>query len=755
MCFYVHFENISSEQKQQNDKEKGLYDMNRTRSKSLLIAFVSLVCAIAMMCSVFTFTASAQTGSCGTSVTWSFDESTGILTIRGSGKMADYARMNETPWTSFASSVRSIDIGDGVTSIGRDAFALLSNVESVNVPYTVESIGENAFYGCSSLKALELPESVQTIGVYAFANCTSLTTVNIPDGVESLVGAFENCKSLKSVDIPNSVADMTFTFRGCSNLVSVEIPEGVTELVGTFSNCAQLTSITIPAGVSSITSSAFLGCYKLVEVYNLGSVSLTIGEKSNGYAAYYAGAVHTSASASSILKADGDFLFAKITGNYYLVSYLGNSTKVTLPTIVDFGGVNVFAYDVYQYAFAGNETLKEVVFSGANTTIGFAAFQDCSALRRLTIPGTVIEIANQAFNRCENLTIKYLGEEYEWDTITIGTNNAAFREATVLGEGETFETSAGEETETENSNALTGSFKSMSLHVSDSFNIYCEVELSEAAKLAGDISVTFDVDGFGTRKVTDYTVNDAGNYVFAYTRILPQDMGASISATIESGDTVLGFMRGYSVKRYCLNMLSRNASSLGMTDTQCTSFKTLLVDMLKYGAEVQKYIDSEIAEDELVTSALTQEQLGFASADQSSKAVSVKGVSGTASDAYTWKMATLVLKSKISVRFGFTADSLDGLTVKITKDGADVTVSKFEKDVQGGYYYFDYENVTPTEYDDTITVSFYKNGTQMGQSATYSVASYVVSKANSQQGEIAVVKAIYNYGCAVKAYVAA
>ena len=60
------------------------------------------------------------TGSCGKNVTYSFDSSTGTLTISGTGDMYDY--YNNSPFDSN-DSIKSVIIQDGVKSIGRFAFS--------------------------------------------------------------------------------------------------------------------------------------------------------------------------------------------------------------------------------------------------------------------------------------------------------------------------------------------------------------------------------------------------------------------------------------------------------------------------------------------------------------------------------------------------------------------------------------------------------------------------------------------------------
>jgi hypothetical protein len=65
-------------------------------------------------------------------------------------------------------------IPEGVTAIGRDAFAGCKNLMSVVIPTGVTSIGGWAFYACSSLTSITIPASVTSIEDSAFLNCKSL-----------------------------------------------------------------------------------------------------------------------------------------------------------------------------------------------------------------------------------------------------------------------------------------------------------------------------------------------------------------------------------------------------------------------------------------------------------------------------------------------------------------------------------------------------------------------------------------------------
>ena len=68
-------------------------------------------------------------------------------------------------------TLKSVTIGNSVTSIGDYAFYYCSGLTSVTIPNSVTSIGYGAFYDCSGLTSITIPNSVTSIGNGAFNNC--------------------------------------------------------------------------------------------------------------------------------------------------------------------------------------------------------------------------------------------------------------------------------------------------------------------------------------------------------------------------------------------------------------------------------------------------------------------------------------------------------------------------------------------------------------------------------------------------------
>ena len=207
--------------------------------------------------------ASGTCGYSGENLKWTLD-SDGKLTISGTGKMS-----NTAPWNSYSASIKSVEILEGVTSIGAYAFQDCSGLTSIPLPSTVTNIGIRAFKGCSGLTSISLPEGVTSIGEQTFYDCSSLTSIPLPKGVTSIGNhAFSGCSRLTSISFPEGVTSIgNGAFSGCSGLISISIPKGVTSIgESTFSSCSSLTLISLPEGVKSIGRSAFYYCSDLTSI---------------------------------------------------------------------------------------------------------------------------------------------------------------------------------------------------------------------------------------------------------------------------------------------------------------------------------------------------------------------------------------------------------------------------------------------------------------------------------------------------------
>lgn len=200
----------------------------------------------------------------------------------------------------YQSSVRKIEIGEGVPRIRSYGFRSCNALTSVTIPSGVASVGNLAFCDCTPLAAITLPASLTDIGASAFSGCYALASIAIPNGVTSIReysfsgcvfssftipnsvtsiedSAFEYCAGLSSLTIPNSVTSISTyqLFRSCSALTMATIPAGTTTRImnGAFGGCYALVSIAIHANVISIEGSAFSNCFALSSIAIPASVT--------------------------------------------------------------------------------------------------------------------------------------------------------------------------------------------------------------------------------------------------------------------------------------------------------------------------------------------------------------------------------------------------------------------------------------------------------------------------------------------------
>ena len=303
---------------------------------------------------------------------------------------------------SSCSSLTSITIPEGVTSIGTGAFLYCSSLEafygtgnsyytiddnralvvdggktllayaaansatSYLIPEGVTSIGGATFYSCRNLTSVTLPSTVTSIGAEPFCDCGSLEAIYgagnsyytnddnralIVDGGERLL-AYAIANPAASYSIPEGVTSIgNNVFRNCSILTSITIPEGVTSIgLGAFQSCSSLVSITIPEGVTSINDLTFSGCSSLA--------SVTIPKR-----------------VTSI--------------GHYAFSSCSSLTEITIPE-----GVTSIGQSAFDYCIG----LTEITINGNISTLGSGAFRYCTNLTKLTLGANVESIPSNLFS---------------------------------------------------------------------------------------------------------------------------------------------------------------------------------------------------------------------------------------------------------------------------------------------------------------------------------------------------------------------
>ena len=156
----------------------------------------------------------------GTDISWEYVADDKLLTVEGTGEIPDVASADLVPWYAVRHSVETIEISEGITSIGDYAFYYCPELEEVSVPASVTGIGDLSFAFCSSLEGISLPSALESIGNSAFEACISLKGITVPAAVTEIgERVFAHCSSLEDVVIAGGVTEIrAWTFMGCTSL---------------------------------------------------------------------------------------------------------------------------------------------------------------------------------------------------------------------------------------------------------------------------------------------------------------------------------------------------------------------------------------------------------------------------------------------------------------------------------------------------------------------------------------------------------
>lgn len=208
----------------------------------------------------------------------------------------------------YIGSGGDVEIPEGITEIGFNAFNKVQDLESVILPSGLLTIGRFAFDRCNNLSNIAFPDGLLEIGEAAFSGCGKLQKMYLPASLEKIsydafpvdgyVSLFRSSiAELEDIEVdpqnkyfcsvdgvlynkdktvlikmpPNyavqkfSVPEGTITigadaFKNCENLQEIIFPSSLKVIdSGAFEN-VPLQSIHIPANVMEIGDSAFYRC---------------------------------------------------------------------------------------------------------------------------------------------------------------------------------------------------------------------------------------------------------------------------------------------------------------------------------------------------------------------------------------------------------------------------------------------------------------------------------------------------------------
>ncbi len=278
-------------------------------------------------------------------------------------------------------------------------------------------------------------------------------------------------------------------------------------------------------------------------------------------------------------------------------------------------------------------------------------------------------------------------------------------------------------------------FRSLSLGETIGINFKATRSFLETRKLQ---KVEFYMDSSLVQTVTGIPAGNADRVSFRFIQLTPAQMGKEVTARFCFADGTYD-ERSTSVEAYALSMLGK--------DTTGTKLKTLLVDMIHYGAATQTYV----GDTGTLVSAGDYAGLGTTANPELVNHTVLSNAPET--ELATWLSAGLNLKDSVTLRLKFSADSIEGLTLKVTCDGNIWELTDF-RTTSGGYYVF-FSGLNPAQLRDKIEAAFYDvNGNQVSKMLTYSIVSYAYTVAKGNDETLKpLTTALIRYGDAVADWV--
>ena len=263
----------------------------------------SLLLCIVLTLTVIPIAADAATysGTCGDSLSWSFNEATGKLTITGSGRMNGYGYFGGA-WTDFIDKITAVSLPEGLTTVGSYAFYGAENLKEITFPDSLCIIETSAFADCP-LERITFGTGLQMIESYAFENLKVKNLV-LPegliaveslkgDGVETLsipaslieIGTYEepmlDFPALKSVSVSASnpvfsAADGVLYSKDKTRVVlypsargtTLQLPDSVTD-ISCIEGCEGVTELTLPARFTDYSALRISDMFPNVEIIHV------------------------------------------------------------------------------------------------------------------------------------------------------------------------------------------------------------------------------------------------------------------------------------------------------------------------------------------------------------------------------------------------------------------------------------------------------------------------------------------------------
>ena len=303
-------------------------------------------------------------GTCGENATWRMSDENNdgtfeTLNIEGTGNMANYAESILTgtiaPWrTDFNKTITTVNIADGITSIGNACFASLNFLTEITLPSSVSSIGGLAFNNCLMLTRINIQKTdgVVSLGNDTFYNCNALSAIVVPSPALALQYATADKWTTLASKLRTEFGGQLFAATNEGGTVAYKI-----------ATAADLRNLAAAVDAAAVDASATTGkTFRQTADINLGSSDFTPIASNRQFRGTYDGGSHTISGLTVSSDYDNAGLFGYVykgtVKNVILVSPSVTSTKTSDISISVGALAGYCVYAIIENCHAVNPTIS-------------------------------------------------------------------------------------------------------------------------------------------------------------------------------------------------------------------------------------------------------------------------------------------------------------------------------------------------------------------------------------------------------------
>lgn len=371
--------------------------------------------------------------------------------------------IEEIAGSSFMKSelLRNVFFPNSLKIIHPFAFCHCDRLEEFRLPEGITELGESAIEDCPLIDTIVFPRSLKKIGNYLFEQCSSLKNVDFQGNyIELMDGTFVGCQSLESIEAMNLNKNLNtlpmLCFSSASKLRKADFTLfNKLEIIKNhcFYDCTSLEEVLFPSSLKKIGMCVFYGCNALRRIV-FRSIPVLSSESFAGIKDFHkmefiiCGERYTFVNKEElnqkILSMGGSCIEDRFVGGFafelkkdgtYNLEYSFNrlNKKITLLNSSYFSdqGIRISSFTIGalgDHNFLNDIILDENLKESAewmfedcqalfNVKLGKTKinviekhmFENCDALTEITLPATITEIKEYAFENCTNLaTIHFI-----------------------------------------------------------------------------------------------------------------------------------------------------------------------------------------------------------------------------------------------------------------------------------------------------------------------------------------------------------